>query len=358
MKHTLSRFWLLWLCLILSFSIINTVKGVDTGVVINPSEPMAIWYKSRLHTLRLWSETSNSTLKVANWKLKFTNGLVAWQDPIVGNNAQYAVIWWWKSNKIGNNNYAWIWWWESNTADGEYAVIWWWKRNTAQWNNAVIVGWELNQADALSVVVWGNKNKALNWGVVLGWQNNTGYKNSLALGNNSTANEGSFAWNGTAREDSARVNASNWILIGTTTKIDGVNLVVNGAVRVWWNNDVIWTKWEIRYASGCFYVFDGEKWHIMNRWNEKNENDITGTNDECKAFPTESVAKYCEFGNTILWEWDNANGYVHPNDVTCTSRTLICYDRRMYVKRSWVNQPDLSQNADEYYAYCYTINKN
>ena len=221
-------------------------------------------------------------------------------------------------------------------------MIWWGNTNKANWENAVVVGWDHNTSAGWSVVVWWKWNNAVDGGIVLWWEGNTWRPNSLALGKNATSNEGSFAWNWTASEDSAYINASNGTLINTTTPIAWVNLVVDGAVKVEWNTTDAWVYWEIRYVGGCFYWYDGSKWHVMNRWNDRNNN------NECGAFPS-TTAKFCYFGNTILWDGDTAIAYQNPYSTNCSAstnrKTVTCINWSL--SPSWYTHP-----------YCYPIHAN
>jgi hypothetical protein len=358
MKHNLRKIWLLWLLLLSLFvikSIVSAAPRIDTGVTMIPDEAQRLWYRSSLHTLNLgdfgWT---TALLKHDNLKLRFSNWLVVWGGSKTYDST-YAVIGWWKNNEIqGGKNYAWIGGWESNIVKGQYAVIWGGQGNTAQWINAVVVGWNSNNSsNELSVIVWGQSNKGLNLWVVLWWLWNTASKNSLALGQNSESNEGSFAWNATANNGNGRVNAEGGILIGTTGAIDGVNLVVGGAVKVSWDRSAAYS-WEIRYVSGCFYAFDGIKWHIMNRGDEESPKCSDG-------FGVDEVSQYCVFWNTIVWHWDEVVWYAswyavitgpsNPNPCDAVEKTLVCYNKNLYVKED-------GSNANGYYPYCYKINKN
>lgn len=343
MRHSLKNFWILWLCLLLSVFAIKYVSAatVDTWVEILPNEPRKLWYRSNLHTLRMWNSTTNAQLRVGNWKLKISNWLIAGNNSTV--TSEYAVIGWWDGNTV-SANYAGIGWGNGNSAAGIYAVIGWGNGNTTNWRNAVVVGGESNESAAWSVVVWWKDNKGLNWGVVLWWNNNTANKNSLALWVSSTSEEGWFAWNWSASSKTASVNASNWVLIGTTDKINGVNLVVNWGVKLGWPDAAWWTSlaWEIRAVGGCFYAYDGAKWHIINRWDEKNNVKCTATLD---------TAKYCDFGNTIVWHWDKVTWYEFSHSVSCTEKNLICLDGKLYVEGT-------SIDASTYYPYCHVVNIN
>lgn len=343
MKYTVNKFWLLWLCLLLSiFAIRSMVNAADSGVRMDPTYPARVWYRSVLHTLNLGSATENGNLVVADWKLQFSNGLIVWDNHTVsvGTNGRAVIGWGW--NNTVSANYAAVWWGQSNVANANYAVVWWGNTNKANWQNAVVVGWDHNTAAAWSVVVWWQSNTAQAGWVVLWWKNNTSHLNSLALGQNATSNEGSFAWNSNAWEDSAYINASRWTLVGTTTPIAWVNLVVDGAVQVEWNTVDAWVKWEIRYVGGCFYWYDGSKWHVMNRWNDVNYN------SECTAFSTDT-AKFCYFGNTILWDGDTAIGYQNPYSTNCNSST----NRKTVTCTNWSISPSTHKHP-----YCYTIHAN
>jgi hypothetical protein len=344
MKYTVNKFWLLWLCLLLSvFAIRSIVNAADSGVRMDPTYPARVWYRSVLHTLNLWNLWwTTATLYTADWKLKFSNGLIVWDSHTVGvGNNGHAVIGWGWNNTV-DANYAAVGWWQANEAKANYAIVWWGNGNKANWQNAVVVGWNNNTAAGWSVVVWWQLNKAEDGWVVLWWRNNTSHSNSLALWQNATSNEGSFARNSNAWDDSVYINASKWTLVGTTTSIAWVNLVVAGAVQVEWNTIDAWVKWEIRYVGGCFYWYDGSKWHVMNRWNDKNKN------NECVAFPT-TTASYCEFGNTILWDWDTAVAYQKPYSTNCDAssnkKTVTC--NGWTLSPSWYTHP-----------YCYPIHAN
>ena len=91
MRHTLNKFGLLWLCLLLSvFAVKSIVNAADLGVTIDRLYPARVWYKSVLHTLNLWELWgTTATLKATDWKLKFTNWLVVWNASNVGNS-QYS----------------------------------------------------------------------------------------------------------------------------------------------------------------------------------------------------------------------------------------------------------------------------
>ena len=346
MKHTLRNFWLL-LCLLLSIFVLRSVYAIGDpahpDVIIDLS--WTVQHTSRLHTLSLWNVGMTGGLQVIDGKLRFTNWLIVWDDDhivSVGSNG-HAVIGGWKRNTVGTD-FAAIWWWLTNKALAAYSVVAWWQSNTGQWQNSVVVGWNANVAGwQNSVVVWWQGNVA-EWqnSVVIGGYENTANRNSLALWKNAEWREGSFAWNALAPQKWGYISATSWILVGTTTPIDLVNLVVGGAIRIAWDASDIKTKWEIRYVGWCFYAYDGDKWHILNRWEEKW---WTGS---CNAwFPGEEIARYCEFGNTIVWNGDQVTAYDKPYATgdNCGSHAAII------TCNNWT-----FSSPDYIYPYCYSIN--
>ena len=356
MRHSSYKWWLVGLCLLLSIFIIKSVSAED-DVAVNIKLPQMVFHTSRLHTLNLWQmDGTKGTLQVKedDWKkrLQFTNWLIVWKTSTTHTvGADKAVIGWWEKNTV-SADYAWIGWGQENKAKSSYDLIWWWYNNEANWVNAVIVWWNSNGVRANSVVVWWNSNEGIDWGVVLWWKDNDAYNNSLALGYNATWRPNSFAWNGEAGLNSGYIKAESWILIGTTSPINWVNLVVNGGVKVAWKNNGNAYKWEIRYVWGCFYAFDGDKWHIINRGTEKAENDADTANNRCEGFNTDLVAQYCKFGNTVVWHNDTVKAFAKSHVVapeTCTKVTLTCRNGDLRVSNT--------QKANNYYAYCYQIQK-
>ena len=341
MKYTLRKFWLLWLSLLLLgifvIGYVNAADGDEPDVVIDLSGIET--HRSNLYNLKLWSgSTTAGVLNVAWWRVRFSSGLIVWEDHHV-TVSDKAVIGWWKENTI-NAEYVWIGWWELNAGTAEYAVIGGWYKNVAEWQKSVVVWWSENKAEAGGLVVWWSNNKAESLWVILGWNRNTAEKNSLALGSGASSSSGSFAWKGTVSSSNKWKIGARTVLIGTTTWINLVKLVVGGAVKIgWWLG--IWYKWEVRYVGNCFYSYDGSKWHVINRGNEEDS--------WCIGFNSNDVAKYCKFGNTILWNWDsvtwynvpyatgsNCNTAEHEKKVTCIDWTI---------SPSWYIYP-----------YCYSIN--
>lgn len=330
MKYTLRKFWLLWVCLLLlGIFVVWYVNAEDPDVVINLSGIEL--HKSNLYNLKLWSGTVG-TLNVTWWRLRFSNGLIVWNDHTVGVNDK-AVIGWWKQNTI-NAKYAWIGWGQLNTGSAQYAVIGGWYGNIAEWKKSVVVWWNSNIAGTWGLVVWWSNNIAETLWVILGWSNNTAQKNSLALGSGASSSSGSFAWKGTVSSSNKWKIGARTVLIGTTTWIPSVKLVVGGAVKIASSSEN-WKKWEIRYVDGCYYSYDGSKWHVINRWHENEASNCSTSLD---------VAKYCKFGNTILWHWDTATWYNKIYDTNCNAHSWVV------TCLSW------SLSEDFVYPYCYDIN--
>ena len=351
MRNTLMKFGLLWLCLLISgVFVMKFVNAAEDDPEINPMYidlSDTVLHNSRLHTLHLWSGIVG-TLQVKDLKVRFSNWLVVWDTHTIWTNT-HVVVGGGKNNTV-TREYAWVGWWQFNGAKNDYAVIGWGSGNEAQWVHSAVVGWQVNVAQALnSVVVGWQRNTARGENtVVIGWMNNSAEVNSLVLGKNSGWQAGSFAWNGNSEEHHGFINARSWVLVWTTTPLYWVNLVVGGAVQIAWDNDnVNKAKWEIRYIKGshgwCFYAYDGDKWHVLNRWLEKERN--TQCND---IFASDAVADYCEFGNTVVWNNDKVTAYAQSYATGgCTAYELVCQGGHL-----WTSAGDL---ADKYYPYCYRI---
>lgn len=347
MKHILKKSALLWLCWLVTFTIATFVKA-DTLLTITPDDLFKDYLqKVRFHTLLLWSwEEAPLQVSTDNNKLNIWNWMVVWKNSNVSNNSSsYVIIGWWEGNSInGDASYGGIGWWRNNKTRYESTVIGGWVSNSATWKNAVILGWDFNKASAWGVVVWWKMNTSDEWWVVLWWNSNTASKNGLALWQNAVWSDWWFGWNGYASNNSAYINAKNWALIGTYSKKEGVNVVVNGAVQVKWRTD-LWdnaTKWEIRWVDGCFYVYDGSRWHFINKW------------DPSKRCKKDSLANSCGFGNTVVQEWDKLGAYSHSYAPTngytrCVEVQIECrHDGHLYTTTGGVL-------ADGYYTYCYDM---
>ena len=241
MKHILRKSALLWLCWLVAFVMAAFVKAENIPLTIDLDSINDYLQKVRFHTLMLWSwEEVELKLSTDEKKLNIWKWLVVGKASSVSNSSSYVIIGWWENNSInGNASYGGIAWGRDNKVQNESTVIGGWASNSATWKNAVIVGWDSNGAKSLGVVVWGKMNVSDEWWVVLWWSNNTAKKNSLALWQNAQWNDGSFGWNANASANSARIDASAWVLIGTYQKKAGVNVVVDGAVQVKWKPNLV-----------------------------------------------------------------------------------------------------------------------
>lgn len=318
---------------LLGLSLIWFSLGNTNGVRITS---ITAAHQPRMYTLYLWAD-EDVWIKTSDNNLIITNWMVVW-DMDSYSRSTAASIWWWVSNRIdSNSNYAWIWWGEGNSiTNWENSIIWWWLRNAIYGQNAVVAWWTTNESHSWGSVMWWSENVAeSNW-VVLWWYNNAAYENSLALWKDANAVGKSFAWNATADANSARIDASNWILIWTTIPITWVNLVVNWAIKIWWTSSATWVAWEIRFVSGCFYAYDWIIWHIINR----------NSTWSCNAF---TVSEVCKFGNIELQEWDVVTWYKAIISTNCDADT----NKRSVKCTAW-ELLDSSWNTWFTSPYCYT----
>ena len=329
MKHTLSGPHLIWVVMLWTLALLltNTTMGLQlTGFGI----PEHI---SRLHSLYFQDREASMWILTKNSRLNITNGLV------VGSNVTseaVATVAWGNGNVISNGSTrAWIGGGILNKIiNGKYSIIGWWKSNEVNWNNVIIAWWENNKWNADgAVVLWWRWNTSSNgWVVFWGSGNTALWASSLVLWEGAVWARWSFAWNGEAGSDSARIDANNWVLIGTYETVDWANLVVNWAIKIWWDSDKVPVMWEMRMVDGCFYAYDGANWHVINQ-------SITG----CTALQT---AKTCRFGNVELQAWDKVIAYKTNVSIDCDKESVqvTCTDWK------------LKNGDDESYVYPYCHN--
>ena len=271
-------------------------------------------------------------MSVENNQLVITDWIVVW-DSTSQSRSPASSVGWWNMNTIGeNSSYAWIAWWHWNRISSwENSIIGWWMNNTVGGSNAIVVWWEANSVLERWNVVWWYWNSAENNWVVLWWSDNIASDNSLVLWANAVWAWKSFSWNASAWYHAARIDASNWVLIWTTQPLTGVNLVVNGAVKLWGTNSVTGVAWEIKVVNWCFYAYDWVAWHVMNR----------NSTWECNDLP---VSQICKFGNVELQEWDVVIAYKATISPTCEYAEVTCTNWE-FVDAGW--------NTDYKYPYCY-----
>ena len=346
MKHTSKKYSLLlcWLGVIGLLAVfVGTVNAIQIWWKTVEIPSSIQHHTSRLHSLFVWNGwliATEDRLNISNW-LILGNG---------SSNSSKTTIAWGLTNKIwSNSSNSWIAWWQNNEVSGSNSVIGWGIGNKiGEWdgfaNKAVIAWGEGNQilpptTDVItdpSVVVWWYANKSQNWWTVLGGAGNTAkWANNLVLWQNAKWDNWSFAWNWEAKQFSAYIWAENWILIGTNERKDGINLVINWAMKIWWDNTAAAVAWEMRVVNGCFYAYDWEYRHVITQ---------SAAEDNCDDF--ENISKQCLFGNVWLETWDKAEAYPERVASNCgTPQEVVC-------GADWKLRKTGSTSTERY-AYCY-----
>ena len=301
-------------------------------------------HQARLHSLYLteWSDENTYDtplvwLKTNGNHILVSNGLLVWKNNSIEWSSMVAIGWW-DSNTIQNSKNSWIAGWNWNRiSNWSNSIIWWWSSNTITWPDAVIAWWNSNKATTWGIVVWWSNNTAKNNGVVFWWLSNTAeWYNSLILWSWSKWWNWSFAWNGEAKDYSAYIWAKNGVLIWTYDTIAWVNLVVNGGIKLWWDEKTKWTAWEIRVVWWCFYAYDWEYWHVINQSWKSN----------CSWLP---AADTCEFWAIQLQAWDRVFAYKDWISTDCSSIEVVCLENWDLVSVSSPNEKDYK------YPYCYEL---
>ena len=313
--------------------------NVSSAITIDSElfEGVDYQHRARLHSLFLEKDDDTwyafASLIAYKNHLIISNWLVIWTYNSV-TNSKMGSIWWWLWNSIDDADYAWIAGWTANTISRwDNSVIWWWSNNTIIWSDAVIAWWNNNDATTWGIIVWWQGNTA-EWWIVLWWVGNTSrwWKN-LIFWKGAGWWDGSFAWNGEARDYSAYIWARNWVLIWTYDAITWVNLVVNWAVKLGWNDSTGWVAWEIKVVWWCFYAYDWEYWHLINQswtWG-------------CEWF---EAAQPCLFWNVQLQAWDRVSAYNAIISTECRAEEVVC--------KNWelVSVDDETDKSYKY-AYCF-----
>ena len=353
--------WLLnGLCMLASVSAASdkwvtiTVSNLDTA------------NRARLVKLYLLPDVGADESKaayMAPWRyeeediLDIYNGLFVDKEVVKSNDqSRLVVVWWWEWNRISwwlENNprkYSGIAWWQNNKIEANNAAIWGGGYNNVSLEGGVIAWWTGNKVTWTTgnwwVVIWWKSNTSLNWWVVIWWQNNKIGKDGLAMWVWAKWWEWSFVWNDgsivdEAGDNSALIWASNWVLIGTNELAPkpGVSLVVDWAIQIWNNASEDPLAWEIRSQNGCFYSFDGTSWHALGKTSQ----------GSCKEMSKMAVT--CEFGRTLLQEWDVVTAYSSTYASTCDSRSVHCVNEWWH----WVLKEVDGTSTAYKYATCYTM---
>ncbi len=343
----LSGWLFLWSVFVIGM--MNVTQWVDEEFVMPTMDATVIeaMQSHRVHLKSLWlweSENVSDYARLEAWEsnLNVLNGLFVWGWN-VWSDVSLVVVWWWDQNGMYSSS-AWIAGWFSNTISvgANNSAIGGGANNTVSWENGVVAWWNSNTVwSGWGVVVgWWNNNSGEYWVVVWG-SNNSTWRYWLSFGHSSRWGERSFSWNDWSygwgswwTDNSAYIGASGWVLIWTYTPKSGVNLVVNGAVKIGWESDE-WRPWEIKMFGGCFYAYDGNKWHVLGKssmawWN-------------CSHV---DLARICGFWSTKLLEWDIAIWYSAPYAPNCNS-----------IKQEVTCGSDGNLNPSAYsYPYCYSLN--
>ena len=328
MKSIVKKSRLLLLSLV--WFLVIWVVSIAIWITIINTAPDDSEHKVRLHSLYLsGSVTDKDLIGVESGKknLDINNWLVVGFDHTVEWSVKYSSIGWGRNstNTVGIHGWG-IWWWLSNKINWNNSAIGGWYTNTTNGNNTVIVWWSNWNSYRGWVVLWWDHSFAYDYGVVLWGGLNLAKKYSLVLWKSAHWEENSFAWNGNAELNTARIEANSWVLIWTYSPIHGVSLVVSWSVKLGSGHDG--NKWAIRLnSSWCLTMYDGHT-HVLGK----------------KSKSMCGVASWCQFGGVLLQDWDVVTGYSVSYSTNCNSNDNIISVQ--------CNNWNLSRPA---YPYCYKI---
>lgn len=308
MKSVSKKGYLLGLSLLWLFLIVWFISITNWSIIINTT-PDDSEHRAVLHSLYLdgnvtgealmWTVSESEDLNILNWLSVWWEDMEWFLSSILwGRNNKVSMwtfwgIWWWQSNHV----YAWL---SSAIAGG--------LGNSTRWNNSLVVWWTYNQAHDWWVVLWWFVNQAHDWWVVLGGQSNFAlWENSLVLWFWATWYENSFAWNGEAVQNTARIDSNSWVLVWTYNPIEGVSLVVGWSVKLGNGRSVIWGEINFNW-SWCMTMYDGRTSHVLGKKSSKNLN--CGT------------ISWCWFGRALLQNWDIVVGYTESYSTNCSDKRV------------------------------------
>ena len=337
MKIKTKRNYLLWFLLstFLIIWIINVTIGEKTIIDTKPDI-------SKLHTISLRSlflgsgdfDTWFSWMRVNTWwsSLDVLNGLIVWSGNLVSQWSKMVVIGWGEWNKIEDSN-AWIAWWKNNRVESSNWAIGGWLGNRWDW---VIAGGRENIAGGSAIVLWWRRNWKLNSyanGIILWGSGNDAKIGAVVFWQRARWEDMSFAWNAKAWINSARINASGWMLIGTNTPVSWVYLVVDWSVKLWSGKFDSTTWWVWVNENGCIKASDGDSLYTLGRSSES----VCG------------VDSGCQFGTTILHNGDKVTAYTVSYAKKCEdiAQTVTCKGWKFY------NSGGSIMNV--VYPYCYDL---
>ena len=318
---------------LLSASLIVWIVSVANWLEIQTNLEWKDQHVGRLYSLYLWTgeEESSAWIKIlpGNKNLNILNWLIVNSG---SSNGTLIVVWWWENNTIDNSINSWIGWGKENRIfSWDSSAIGWWLSNQTIWEKSVIMWWYKNKAQSGGVVVGWFSWSALNEWIVLGWQNNeANWKWSLVLWRSAQGKEWSFSWSAkNTLSQSARIDTLSGVLIWTFTPINGVGLVVSGAVKIGTTWDRV--QWRIGVNSdGCILAYNGSVERVI------------GKVSESKCW----FATWCQFWNTILQNGETAIGYSVPYATNCNQNNI-----KKVVTCNWTSLTP----AGYTYPYCYKI---
>lgn len=336
------------------FMVVLNITNGGT-ITIQPNDLLDA-HKVRLKSLSLWTWyplTGYYEIKL-QWLNSFdiVGWLAVWTGATNISSGSFLVtIGWWKGNLV-SWTWAWIVGWEANYINGwKNVVIWGGKNNNVGGEQSVVWGGNWNKVNNWSGVILGwSDNEVSDSSIVLWWQNNkANWKNNLLLGAKTTSSwkSSTFVWGDSSQNCSSLVNesatvcASKGVLIWTYNRLTGVNLVVNGAVKIAWGL-WSWTAWEIKMVSWCVYSFDGSKRYIFGKQSK--------SDTSCTNLLGEDLGKICKFGKIELQEWDTVYAYLQPYSTNCDS-----VDNKHRVECKWWKLYDSTNSTQYIYPSCYNV---
>lgn len=331
----------LMLASVFAVSLVSVTNGawIDIGNIVSPSHII------RLTDLYLSTTGNSAWMEVWNQKIRLLNWMVVYSGTYrVWPYAQMAMIWWWDANEVRSSK-VWIVWWYSNKVMSDNSVIGGWRWNVIDnWSTSVIAWWIYNTA-SWWVIVWWWENSVADGGSVVLWgtSNSSQWENGLVLGSGAKGADKSFSRNDGGDDynvwsGSARIDASNGLLIWTYQPRNGINLVISGAIRIWKSSGTGAVAWEIMMSWWCFYAYDGEKWYVLGKdsvWS-------------CGGWEMD-MSMMCRFGSVLLQEWDRVTAYSTPYSPDCDT---IKNDN---VYCTWWQLVAQGWSTDYIYPNCYAI---
>lgn len=198
-KEMFSKTGILAISILLCFSSITLVKA-DKAILADLTNAVQHITEIRLiDKIYTWSTLKKDKLSL---NIKTNNFIItqSWNNNQINNSEGVSIIWW-NNNKISSSKYSTILGWTWNHLVADYATIWWGKSNIIQaWSTwATIIWWEYNKItrnSTYSTIIWW-KDNTISWtDSTIAWNNNTLTGNySVILGSWVNLNwNNSFVW--------------------------------------------------------------------------------------------------------------------------------------------------------------------